>query len=175
MAWTLRIVLGAILGGALAYLASRLLCSAGRCPITSNRPLMMAIGAALGAWLALSGCTSAGISQRPVFGAELTTPEEYQTRVLQSETPAAVDFYADWCGWCRKLEPILAKLERDYGGRIVFFRVNTDRAKALADQHDIRGLPTLLLYRDGEEVGRVRGFRGEEELRQQLDRLLPAG
>jgi len=172
MAFALKIALGLFLGGGIGYLASRVLCLAGSCPITSNRPLMVAMGGMLGVWLVVSGCTKSRPKEDTPFGTDLVSPEEYQAKVIDSKTPALVDFHATWCPPCHQLAPILAKLERRYSGKVAFFRVDVDEALKLAQKHDIQFLPTLILYRGGQKVERLEGFRGESELRQQLDRLL---
>lgn len=172
MAWVLRIALGLAAGGAVGYFVSRALCASGACPITSNRPLMVAMGAVFGVWLAVSGSSKAGTGEEVVFGTELSSSEEFQAKVINSSTPALVDFHAASCPPCLELAPVLARLEREYAGKVAFFRVDTDRAEALAMEHDIQYLPTLLLYRGGERVARMEGLKPEAELRRELDQLL---
>ena len=174
MAWVLRIALGLAAGGAVGYFVNRALCAGGACPITSNRPLMVAMGAVFGVWLAVSvsGCSKAGTGQEGVFGTELNSSEEFQAKVIDPGRPALVDFHATWCPACLELAPVLARLEREYAGKVAFFRVDTDRAEALAMEHDVQDLPTLLLYRGGERVARMEGLRPEAELRRELDQLL---
>ena len=172
MAWVLRIALGLAAGGAVGFLVSRILCAGGACPITSNRPLMVAMGAVFGVWLAVSGCSKAGTGEKRVFGTELSSSEEFQAKVINSTTPALVDFHATWCPPCLELAPLLARLEREYAGKVAFFRVDTDRAEALSREHEIQYLPTLLLYRGGERVARMEGLKPEAELRRELDQLL---
>ena len=87
--------------------------------------------------------------------------------------PAVVDFYADNCGACRQLAPVMAALEKEYAGKVAFFRVDTARAGALADEHRIRYIPTLEFYRDGKQHGqRITGYQDPDDLRRRLDALL---
>lgn len=165
----LKVALGVLAGGAAGYFASRLLCSAGSCPLTSNRYLMAAMGAVLGILLATAGCAKG----RSAPGGSMSE-KEFESKVLQAAMPVVVDFYADWCGPCRQLAPILERLEGQYAGRIAFVRVDTDRETALASRYGIRAIPTLVFFRAGQEVGRVQGFREEAALRPQLEKLLQA-
>lgn len=136
--------------------------------------LRIALGVVLAAGAVLpAGCSGLKRNEEEVhFGTELTTPAEYESKVVRSGKPALVDFHATWCPPCRQLAPILARLEREYAGKIDFFRVDVDRAAALAAEHEIEGYPTVLLVRGGRTVDRILGLRPEKELRRRLDQLL---
>ncbi len=170
----LKIVLGLLIGGGVGYGLSRLLCLGGGCPLTSNRPLMVLLGAGFGLWLAATGCSrrSSAPAETAHFGTKIATGQEFAAQVVEPGRPALVDFYADWCGPCRRLAPVLAELEGEYAGRVTFFRVNTDEAPGLADRHAIRAIPTLLLYRGGRQLGRLQPPLTADELRGHLDKLL---
>jgi len=186
MSYALKIVVGVMAGGGLGYGLSQLACASGSCPLTSNRWLMLAVGACLGGLLALSGCSGEAASegggttdqqgpvategQIPAAG-QLTTAEQFQAQVIKPGKPAVVDFYADWCGYCQQLKPVLRRLESEYAGTVAFFRVDTDAARELASQHSIRYLPTLLLYAAGQQVDRMEGAPTESQLRQRLGHL----
>jgi len=167
-----KIVLGVTLGVGGGYGASRLLCIGGGCPLTSNRPLMMALGGLLGVWIAWSVCRAGiGTVATPAAG-EPTTPEQFKARVVDPGRPAVVDFHATWCGPCRELAPIFDALEARYEGRIAFFRVDIDRAKVLAREQQVETVPTLVLYRDGQEFRRVSDALTEDVLVELLEELL---
>lgn len=97
--------------------------------------------------------------------AELTygSPEEFEKELLESPTPCLVDFYADWCGPCRMLAPILEKLEKEYEGRVKIVKVNVDDRQSIASHFGVRSIPTIIFFAHGkkqwEEVGaRPAGF-----------------
>jgi len=175
MSCAVKIAIGVVVGGGLGFGLSRLLCTTGGCPITSNRPLMVALGAALGGWLALSGCSGADTrtdDHQTRFGTPLTTDADFRREVLASGRPALVDYSADWCPPCQRLKPVLAELEGEYAGRVAFFTVDVDAAEELARAHGIRAVPTLRLFRDGEPAGSIGGPFTAERIRDALDALL---
>lgn len=142
--------------------------SAGRASVT--RALLLA-AALVGAWFVSAGCTSdgvAGATSKP--GAEVKTHDQLREQVAHG--PAIVDFSAEWCGWCKKLEPILADLEKEYDGKIRFLRVDTDRSPDLAREFGVQGLPTMVLFKDGKPFDRVEGYRSKAQLKARLDPLL---
>jgi thioredoxin 1 len=99
--------------------------------------------------------------------------ETFEDLVLKSDVPALVDFWAPWCGPCRMVAPIVEDLAKDYDGRAMIAKINTDENVQVAGQLGIMGIPTLIIFKDGQEVDRVIGYapRGalEEKLKAQLD------
>jgi thioredoxin 1 len=100
--------------------------------------------------------------------------ESFQREVLLSSLPVLVDFYADWCGPCRMLGPTLDRLAREFSGRVKVVKVNVDKDLELADQYRVESIPSLLLFIDGEVVGRTTGVIPEGSLRQALDQCVAA-
>ena len=100
------------------------------------------------------------------------TSDTFAAEVLQSQQPVLVDFYADWCPPCRLLAPMLDRLADEYAGRIKFVKVNSDQEPELAEQFGITGLPTVLLFENGQQVGQFVGLPQEDDLRQQLDQWM---
>jgi thioredoxin 1 len=94
--------------------------------------------------------------------------ENFAKEVLESKTPVLVDFYSNWCPPCKMLEPIFAELARELEGKIKFGRLNTDGNRELAIRYGIRGIPTLILFKDGREEKRIVGLRSKEELKREL-------
>ena len=83
-----------------------------------------------------------------------------------------VDFWAPWCSWCRRLAPTIDKLARDYDGKAVIAKLNTDDYPRIAGRYGIRGLPTMLLFKDGKRIQRLEGFRPETVIRKVIDEAL---
>jgi thioredoxin len=91
---------------------------------------------------------------RPVKVAD----EDFETTVLGAEAPVLVDFYADWCAPCKILAPTIDDIARENQGRMLVAKVDTDRAPELAQRYGIRGVPTVILFRAGEEISRSWGI-----------------
>ncbi|MCY4456006.1 MAG: thioredoxin, partial [Chloroflexi bacterium] len=81
-------------------------------------------------------------------------------------------FWAPWCGPCRMVAPIVEELAEDYDGRVKFVKLNTDENPMVAGQYGIRSIPTLLVFKGGEKVGEIIGFRPKGDLSKRLDEAL---
>jgi len=98
--------------------------------------------------------------------------DDFQAEVLDSGKPALVDFWAPWCFPCRMIAPTIEELAKDYQGRAVVAKINTDENGPLAQSLGIQGIPTMILFKDGEEVDRVVGAVPKQALASKLDALL---
>ena len=107
----------------------------------------------------------------PAEAGAVETPEQFR-QALSAKRVVLVDFYADWCGPCRKLAPTIKALAREYKGRAAVVKVNVDQGAALAHAYGIRGIPTVIIFRDGEETERLIGCRPESHYRRALDDAL---
>jgi thioredoxin 1 len=81
-----------------------------------------------------------------------------------------VDFYADWCGPCRMMTPVLEKVAREVEGQAVVAKLDIDRAQKAAAQFQVTSVPTLILFKDGQEVGRLVGLRDADAVREFIQR-----
>ena len=100
------------------------------------------------------------------------TDQEFEETVLKNELPVIVDFWAPWCGPCRMVGPILEKFAKEYEGKIIIAKVNTDENQLWASKYHVRGIPTMLFVLNGEIVKQQVGALPEPMLRQAVDQLL---
>lgn len=99
---------------------------------------------------------------------------EFEKVVLKSELPVVVDFWAPWCGPCRMVAPILDKLAKEMGDKVIFAKVNTDENVEWATKYGVRGIPTMLFIHNGEVVHTQVGALPEALLRDVLGQFLAA-
>jgi len=99
----------------------------------------------------------------------------FEQEVIQATSPVLVDFYAPWCGPCKMLAPALESLAAEFAGRIKFAKVNVDEAGELAVRYGISGVPTLLLFNNGQVVDTLVGLAPPHTLKARLEAALSAG
>ncbi len=100
------------------------------------------------------------------------TQSNFETHVLKSTTPALVDFWAQWCAPCRAVAPILNDLAGQYQGKITIGKVNVDEHPNLAAKYGVMNIPTLILFKNGEEVDRVVGVQPKAKLEEKIQKLI---
>lgn len=100
------------------------------------------------------------------------TDASFEEAVLKSDKPVLVDFGAEWCGPCRTLGPIIEELATEYEGRVVVGKVDVDNNQEFTAKYGVRNIPTILMFKDGEVVGRQVGVASKKTYTDSLDSLL---
>ena len=96
------------------------------------------------------------------------TTENFTTEVLNADKPVLVDFYADWCGPCRMMSPIVEQLAVDMEGKAIIGKLNIDDNEEIAMKYGVMNIPTLILFKHGAEVNRIVGAQNREVLERML-------
>ncbi len=129
--------------------------------------------------LLFSFCTIVSFAQVTTINSE----EEFKTKIWNYEKspqtfdylgqkPCIIDFYADWCGPCRMLSPILDELSKEYNGKILIYKINTDKQRSMATAFGISSLPSLLFCPMKGQAQMAVGFRSKEQLKEMIEVLL---
>lgn len=92
------------------------------------------------------------------------TTENFEKEVLNSEVPVLVDFFATWCGPCKMMSPLVEELAKEMEGKAKVYKVDTDEERDLAIKYGIMSIPTFIVFKNGEPVGKAVGMRDKEEL-----------
>ncbi len=100
------------------------------------------------------------------------TDASFDEVVLKSDKPVLVDFWATWCGPCRMLGPVIEELATEYEGRVVVGKVDVDNNQEFAAKYGVRNIPTVLVFKDGEVVGRQVGVASKKTYTDAIDSLL---
>ncbi len=104
------------------------------------------------------------------MGATHINQDEFEEKVLKAKVPVLVDFYADWCGPCKMAAPVLDELADNSEGKYEIIKIDVDQNQGIAGEYGVMSIPTVVLFKDGEEVERKIGFGGKagyEELLKQ--------
>ena len=100
------------------------------------------------------------------------TDEEFEQEVLDADLPVLVDFWATWCAPCKIVGPIVEELADEYEGRVKFVKLDTEENFEVPDRYGIRNLPTLLVFKGGQQVDQVFGARSKAELKRTLEKVI---
>ena len=100
------------------------------------------------------------------------TTENFEAEVLKSELPVVVDFYADWCGPCKMMSPIVEAMEKAFAGRVKIGKLNVDDESDIAEQYNVMSIPTILFFKGGELVDTSVGAVPQAALQQKIEALI---
>jgi thioredoxin 1 len=105
---------------------------------------------------------------------QVSNEKSWQIDVINSDIPVFVDFWAEWCGPCRMVSPVVEELAHDYVGKVKFVKVNVDEANELATKYNVFSIPTLILFNKGEIISQQVGAASKESYKSMINRALQA-
>ncbi|MDG6990315.1 MAG: thioredoxin [Nitrososphaerota archaeon] len=105
-------------------------------------------------------------------GVQHVNTADFERAVLKSQSPTVVDFYADWCGPCRMVSPVIESLSQQYAGKVNFAKVDTDANQSLAMRYNILSIPTVMIFKGGRMVDKIIGAMPAQAYRQKIDSVL---
>jgi thioredoxin len=101
--------------------------------------------------------------------------DNFEQEVLRAEKPVLVDFWAEWCGPCRALAPTVEAVAMDCAERARIVKLNVDDNPAITERYGVRAIPTLILFKDGQEIERLLGALSKTEIARKIDHHIDAG
>jgi thioredoxin 1 len=103
---------------------------------------------------------------------DVITDQNFQKEVIESEMPVVVDFWAPWCGPCRRLAPVTEKLAEDYQGKVKFYKINVDENPNTSMKYQVMSIPTVLFFKGGQKIDTSTGAVPEGVLQPKIEALI---
>ena len=100
------------------------------------------------------------------------TDANFSTDVLSSKEPVLVDFWAEWCGPCRMLAPVIERIAQANDGKVIVGKLNVDENRDTPQKYGIQGIPTMILFKEGEVLTQLVGFQSQENIQRAIDEAL---
>lgn len=100
--------------------------------------------------------------------AHMFDQDNFQEEVLKSEIPVLVDFFAEWCGPCKMMAPVIDELSDEYEGKWKIGKCNIDESPDLASEYGIQSIPTMILFKNGQAVDKMIGFKAKDDIKAKL-------
>jgi len=100
------------------------------------------------------------------------TDQNFKSEVLESKIPVLVDFWAEWCAPCRMVAPVVEKIAKEYAGKLKVGKVNVDDNSGTPQKYGIQGIPTLILFKNGQVANQMVGFQSEDKLKNAINLVL---
>jgi len=100
------------------------------------------------------------------------TSKSWQEEIMNAQNPVVVDFWAQWCGPCRIVAPILEKLAKELEGKVKITKLNVDKEAEIADKYHIQSIPTLIVFKGGKKVARITGAQTIESYKRLIEKIL---
>lgn len=100
------------------------------------------------------------------------TDLDFEEKVIKSEIPVFLDFFAPWCGPCKMAEPVIEELAKDYEGKVSFVKINVDENPNTSSKFDVMSIPTTIMFNKGQEVARQTGFSGRQTFEELIKKVI---
>jgi thioredoxin 1 len=168
----LSLLLGSALGAALGYFGK---CSSGTCPLTANWWRGALYGAVVGLVFHVAYPHAGSTTTTSTHHVQLVGEPQFHAELRQATGPIVVDFFASWCGPCKRLSPMLESLAGPLTNRVKFLKIDVDQSTKLAGQFGVEAVPTLVFFEHGKIVDKMVGLPDRETLKLKLESLAGSG